>query len=497
MKIKEIRNVLLKLVSGFLVFQSVFVYFLALPVRVDRAALTNASGTLSNSRRSFYADVNGAHAAADTSIAIKSSGNTGPDTTVAGLFPGDSVSVGPNPSLTVSSIPSTTGQNFILTTGIPVGASDGVAVYGTQSGTLTLAFTIGSTIPASGTVLVTIPDPASNGNDGGPDTAATTALNGFDLNNMAAANVSTTGGTGCTWNATETITPGGGSGHTIEATTTTACTGGTITMVIGTTVGLINPARVAGTSLGVADVYQIGITSKDATGGNTIESTEVSVAVQEGVLVSATVDETLSFTVAGLSTPTACGVVSTLTTTATTVPWGTLPTTYAAGNHNTAQQLTISTNALNGYKVYGEENDQMGKDGNVCTGATPSAGEYTFSAGTCIRDTVCDGTGCSHTTYRDWAADPTTFYGLGYSLDNVTNTDATFEYNTAAANFNAKTFADQEASESRADSNAHLMTNAGPVSGSSAYVCYRIHIPGSQPAGYYYNKVKYTAVATF
>ena len=41
------------------------------------------------------------------------------------------------------------------------------------------------------------------------------------------------------------------------------------------------------------------------------------------------------------------------------------------------------------------------------------------------------------------------------------------------------------------------MSNAGPVSGSAAYVCYRIDITGTQPAGYYYNKIKYTAVPTF
>ena len=63
--------------------------------------------------------------------------------------------------------------------------------------------------------------------------------------------------------------------------------------------------------------------------------------------------------------------------------------------------------------------------------------------------------------------------------------------------FNAKQFADQEAAESRSASTAHLMVNAGPVDSSSAYVCYRIDITATQPAGYYFNKVKYTAVPTF
>jgi hypothetical protein len=153
--------------------------------------------------------------------------------------------------------------------------------------------------------------------------------------------------------------------------------------------------------------------------------------------------------------------------------------------------LTVSTNSTGGYKVYAEENDQMGKDGIACSGA--SAGE----ANDCVQDTVCDGTGCTHQTYRDWGSDPSSYPGLGYSLENVSGTDATFEFDTSAGTFNAKQFADQEASESRSAANAHIMTNSGPVDSSSVNVCYRIDITATQPAGYYYNKVIYTAVPTF
>ena len=116
-------------------------------------------------------------------------------------------------------------------------------------------------------------------------------------------------------------------------------------------------------------------------------------------MISATVDETLSLTVAGITTDSGsyCGVTRTASspdTTATSVPWGTLSPTYLAATHNTNHQITVSTNSTAGYKVYAEENDQMGKDGVACSGAT--AGE----ANDCIQDTVCDGTGCTHQTYR-------------------------------------------------------------------------------------------------
>jgi len=138
----------------------------------------------------------------------------------------------------------------------------------------------------------------------------------------------------------------------------------------------------------------------------------------------------------------------------------------------------------------------MGRDGNTCTGATPSAGEYTFSSGVCIRDTACGATPCTHQTSQDWT-NMSTYVGFGYSLENQSGSDAKFLYNESSRTFSTKQLADQEAPETRSDSNAEIMTSSAPVSGSSVYVCYRIAIPGTQPAGYYYNKVKYTAVPTF
>ena len=462
--------------------------------------LTSASATLANSRLSFYGRVNGAHTAGDTTIALDASDN--PDNNTNHLFPNDTVAVGPNGNFTVGTIIDT--ANFALTAGLTAGVSDQAAVYATQSGALTVTFTINNDVPANGYVLVTIPDPASGGNDGAPDTGATAAVNGFDLNGMATTDIATTGGTGCTW-STETLTAGTGSGHKYKVLTTTACTADAITVTFdGATKDLVNPAPPTAHSQGTADIYTIVVDTYDGdpdSGGQIIDYANVKVAPIEGVLVSATVDESLSFTVAGITTDSGayCGITRTSATpdsTAYSIPWGTVPSTYAVATHNTEQQLTVSTNALSGYKVYLEENDQMGRNGNTCTGATPSAGEYTFSSGICIRDTLCGASACSHTTSADWT-DMATYVGWGYSLANVSGTDAKFLFNESARTFSSKTPADQEASESRSDTNAEIMTNSGPVSGSSAYVCYRIAIPGTQPAGYYYNKIKYTAVATF
>ncbi len=502
MKLKKLKTLFAHISLSVLFFYTMFFYVLVTPPNVDQAAISNASATLSNPRRSFYGSVNALHTAADTTITI--GGTAGPDTTTQHLFPGDTVSVGPNPNKTVTSVTSVAGTTFAISSGLTVGASANTPVYATQSGVLSVSFTNGSVIPANGYVLLTIPDPVANGNDGGPDTGSTSAETdgaGFDLNTMTTSNTATTGGSGCTW-GTETLTPGSGAGHTYKQVTTTACSAsGTITMTIGdATKGLINPARLdTPTAYGTADIYKLNIETYGAD-DILIETTTVAVAVIEGVLVSASIDETLSFVVAG-RTGAACGATSTITTTATAVPWGVLATTYAEGTHNASQQLTVSTNANSGYKVYAQENDQMGLNGNVCDGVTPTSGDFTFGSSTCIRDTVCDGTGCTHTTLRDWSADPSSNPGLGYSLANQSGTDAKFLYNTAGT-FNAKQFADKDRDdgvdeEDETATDAEIMTNTGPVAGSSVYLCFRIDVPATQPAGYYYNVLRYTAVPTF
>jgi len=216
-----------------------------------------------------------------------------------------------------------------------------------------------------------------------------------------------------------------------------------------------------------------------------LDSVNVKAAPVEAVLVSATVDETISFQVAGLGVgSTACGVAADVTTTAYSVPWGTLATadTFVDG----AQQLTVSTNADGGYSVKVEENDQMGKDGITCTGAAAA------EANNCIQDTTCNVTGCDESTSQEWTT-ASGYEGLGYSLENLAGTDAAFLYTESGRSFSAKQFADIETPETKQT----IMSNVAPVNSNDIYVCYRISIINVQPAGHYYNKVKYIATATF
>lgn len=475
------------------------------PPHIDSAGLSSASATLSNSRLSFFGRTSTAYSAGATVITLGTPASVVGDINTGNLFPNDYVSIKNSGSIQVASISAST--IFTLKNALPVAVANGDSIYSTESGSLTINFRTAAAMPAGGSLRVKIPAvlavaPEIGPTDGRPDTGSSIPNNGFDTNTMTNANATCPAGfTAGTYTAATTGGPTNPHIFTCNSASTIPA-GADFTFTIGTGgKELINPAPInASHTQGLADIYKINIVTTDASngGGNMVEDVDVSIAPVEGVLVTANVDETLSFQIAGVAAGanTYCGAAHTagITTAATAVPWGTINSTYSIDRNNAVQTLTVSTNAPTGYTVYAESNDQMGKDGNTCTGALPSAPESTFTAGICIRNANCGGGGystCTHTTTGDWAQTPNG-YGFGYSLQNLTGTDATFLWGSSAQ-FNARQFADREA----ASSSASVMTNAGPVAGSSAYVCYKINIPALQPAGYYFNKIKYTAVAKF
>jgi len=478
----------------FIFFQVSYIFLVKLPTPVGSANFTNISDTLSNSRLSYRAGV-ASGAANGSVVTIDSSGNA--DNNTNHLFPKDTVCfAGPllngcygQTTYNVVSIVNTTTFNISPPLGATaLGAND--YVIATQSAIHTIAFTLASAVPSNGDIYITVPsiNHATQGNDGFPDTNSSVSTNGFDLNGLGTSNISVSS-SGCDNNWTVAAVTAGDASNDhrirIDRTTNSCAAGSTITVTIGdTNKKLINPAPItSGHTQGVADVYTINVKTRDGS-DNTLDESNVKVAVLEGVLVSATIQETLTVTVAGISSSTSvCGQTTDVTTTATSVPWGTIAN---FGSHmEAAQSVTVSTNAVSGYTVKIAENDQMGRNGITCTGA--NAGE----ANNCIQDTTCGATACSETTSQDWTS--TSYYGMGYSLANVSGTDAAFTYNESGRTFSAKQFADLEASETQQT----IMSKSSPAASSQVYVCYRLNISATQPAGYYFNRIAYTATATF
>lgn len=505
---RKVRKIFIFL---FVFLQAAYLYLYKVPQlasKLDTANLTAASITLSNSRLSYRAGV-ATGSSGGSVVTIDSSGN--PDNNTNHLFPNDTLCftdsgingcIG-STTYSVANIVSSTSFNTTPALANNLDAS-GYAVA-SQSGSMTFSFTTTSAIPANGDILITIPmaDNAS-GNDGIPDSASSIATGGFDLNKIAATDITTTGCTDGDWVTTETISAGSGTtDHTIRIDRqTTACTAGsTITVTIDSSPGIVNPAPItSGHTQGTADAYPITITSRDGS-DNTLDTVDVKVAPVEAVLVSATVDETLSFAVTAVSSSTStCGQTTDITTTAYSIPWGTIAATSTF--YEGSQQLTVSTNADAGYSVKIEENDQMGINGTTCDSPTSATADETDSPA-CIKDSTCGSVSCSESSGRYWT-DASTYPGLGISLANVDGTDASWLYDSTSepctttgggtsTNFCARQIADQQASETKQT----IMSNSGQVNSKDIYVCYRLAISGTQPPGYYFSVVKYTTTATF
>jgi len=235
-------------------------------------------------------------------------------------------------------------------------------------------------------------------------------------------------------------------------------------MVVGTTNGtqLINPSSSANRTFGVADVYFYGLRQLDSS-DNVIDLSFGKIAVNDSVRVTAIVDPTLSFTIAGNATI-KCGApvaVSPAFSTPTSLSFSSL--VLESTINNLSQLITATTNSSSGYVVQVFENNPLTIIGTTTT--------------------------LPNTTANDSAwPDVTTYSGFGYSMEvGVTRAGAVLGIGDTA---NYKAFGVGYANA------ATVLSHSAP-STDSAYMCYRISATLQQPAGEYENSVSYIATATF
>ncbi len=354
----------------------------------------------------------------------------------------------------------------------------------------TISVTTTQIIPADGDILLTIPavNTANQGNDGLPDSSSTAPFGGFDLNNLSASDI-VISSQNCANNwAIGTITPGTSDlDHTIRFYQTSgSCPAGSIfTITLGDTDRkMINPGPLTTpSSSGKADTYTLHIRSRDGS-GNKLDQLDVRVAIISPTSVSATIGETFSFELSGVPSATkTCDVVTDTATTANSVPWGSISKPFAF--RNAAHLLTVSTNSKDGFVVTVFENDQLKRSNALCAGPSPN------NIQGCIPDTRCDDGKCTDRYASDWTNPRKD--GFGYSLDNVTQKDALFLFNDNGAKFSARSFPDNEAGKTPLS----ILSGSKSTMGSSAHVCYRIGISDTQSAGFYTNRLTYTASPRF
>jgi hypothetical protein len=271
----------------------------------------------------------------------------------------------------------------------------------------------------------------------------------------------------------------------------TGTVGQAITIVIGGAGTPIAPAP-ANVTEGTAETYPVIIKNFAAeanpNSASPTDASTVRVAHIESVRITATVDPTISFTIAGLAAGatscnggTCCGVSTDVTTTATAVPFGSISNLETF--YNAAQQLTVTTNASGGYVVTGAENDEMSRDG---LGAT------------IIPDTSGDAT-AAYNNSDDW--ETATNNGFGYSIQNLDAASVPFEWSSNAfqdcgtdipLDFCARQFAIPSGEAAQT-----IFSSTTVASTQDAFVCYRLSVDPTQAAGDYENQVTYTATGTF
>ncbi|MBU2632292.1 hypothetical protein KKG52_01120 [Patescibacteria group bacterium] len=332
-----------------------FILALASDKNANAASLISISDTISTSRPSASTPLNGVASAGSTSITVFDNKSVFLASDSARLWGGTAETV------TVASSSADLTKVYLTSATANVHTA-GSMVTSAITAMHKVQFTTVNAIPISGKIVLTFP--------GSADNTASPSATTFAFNGLTSANVKiNAGSTTCSW---------GISSPSITCTTGAAVVsaGSTITVLIGCSANtgatcdtqvptLINPAK--STTSGTADKWKVNISTQD-TGSVELDSGSAAVGTIESVLVTATVDPTLNFTIQGRTTgqavntgnATGCTNTETLNTgissLSTSINMGVLS---ESGINISAQLISISTNGLNGYSLTATSSGQL------------------------------------------------------------------------------------------------------------------------------------------
>ncbi len=212
------------------------------------------------------------------------------------------------------------------------------------------------------------------------------------------------------------------------------------------------------------------------------DSQDTILVITAGVTVSATVDETLSTTIAGLA-PAACdttGGTESNTTTSTSVSFGPSGVIATEAFYDQCQQITVGTNAASGYSV------------TIYTTTGLDSGANAFGVGT------CDG-GCNLTTPNTWATATNNGYGVCMK-DETGNAAATANagWDTAGEMCGGGTQKFELVADlSGSQTPSTIMSSTTTESGDISEVGWRISADAAQAAGTYTGTADYITTGIF
>ena len=350
----------------------IFILFFLSAKSSYAATLASVSDTITTSRPSASAPLNANQAASASQVTVADNGSIYLASDSATFRPdtGETIDTAKNVSSMSAQISGTPNTRIVYFTNTVTNthhAGDPVVVPTTAIHTV--SFRTVAAIPTSGKITIKFPALTT----GDANNAASPSATTFQLNGLSDTQVKITAGLSgaATFDGVYTA-PTNGTSPTIAlaltSTTTIAantlvtiklgCTGADDQTCTTNTPTIINPTKTA--AAGTADSWALTITTTDVTNSIDLDSAKIKIGTVESVQVQATVDPTLTFTIAGIANSTAIntgnttGCTNTETTntgiasTATTVNLGNLS---SAAINISAQLITISTNAQNGYSL--------------------------------------------------------------------------------------------------------------------------------------------------
>jgi len=231
--------------------------------------------------------------------------------------------------------------------------------------------------------------------------------------------------------------------------------------------------------------YSVVITTENSS-SIVLERSNTIVAITNGVVLTAYVPSTLTFTVSGTSTGVSInGVTTTATTTATSTPFGTL---IVGATSTAAHDLSVTTNASYGYVVTLEQDHEL-RNSNLDT-------INSF-------DNSPDGTGS--TTPHVWNEPTNTLDQRNtYGHMGITTNDS--DLGAGAPNDGYADYAGEKFAGLSSTTPVVVLAHANAAMGSAdgktqnkgfATVAYVIRVSGLQEAGDYTNTLTYICTPTF
>lgn len=356
------------ILAFFVAFTLLFLTFIP---KAEAATLTNLKDTITTSRPSASTPLVANQAANATQVTVYDNGSIflASDSAVLKNDTGETLNTMTIASMSATAVPSA-GQRVVYFTSTAANTHhNGDPIITAISATHSISFLNSSAIPVSGKIVFTFPALATND----ANTPASPSASTFQFNGISSTKVKVVQNTtDITANFTSiTFTnPSAGTSPTVTLTLdgSTSITGGSnvyihlgctaVTSAACTTASplIINPTTNS-VAAGTARTWQVNVETQD-TNSVVLDSGKVKIATVDSVLVQATVDPSLTVTIAGLagnanynsssgscaSEVSTCGIAAT----ATTVNLGAL----GSGNINhCGQTITVSTNAADGYVI--------------------------------------------------------------------------------------------------------------------------------------------------